>query len=236
MNQTEIDQAAHAISTQYAKAEKTQMVFQHIFKSAITAIRSNTDESYLDLMEEIEKVNTAQMALIDLSDAYCSKGCSLCCSRTVMMTIPEAIRLWNYTKKLPEPRKTEVLKKAAARYALSSKLQPQEFNHFDFKCPHLQDDGACGAYEDRPIICRNYYSRDLKICKTPVGLPAAEYQKNVLQEPGKIGLFLQRAFVEAWNFAGLPAQIMTIEKTIIIGTEAAKLNKDFIVYLLQDSI
>lgn len=229
---TEVDLIAEKAASQYVNTAEDKARYKLIFKASIKAIRTKDDNAFIQLMDLMEAENTEQMSAVDLSEAYCKRGCSQCCSRTVMATIPEAIRLWAFTQTLSSQRKVEVMKKATARNDLTDGIPPQDYQHINFQCPHLEVDGACGAYKGRPIICRNYYSKDLKICIDPIGLAPAEYEKNIIQAPFKIGFLLQKAFIDAWTYLGFPNIILTIEKTLVIGAAAAKANMNFVDYLL----
>jgi maleate isomerase len=106
----------------------------------------------------------------------CRKGCAACCrAQPVPVTPPEAYALSRLVENLPEPRRAEVRARFAdrvqrlrdagladhflQRHRDVTKEQARDATQRYFRlglvCPFLEDE-ACGIYEDRPFVCRQY--------------------------------------------------------------------------------
>jgi Fe-S-cluster containining protein len=122
----------------------------------------------------------------------CAKGCSACCrAQPVPVTPPEALALSRLVESLPEPRRSEVQAAFADRVArLRSAGLYDTFMHREpdlspdkarqvadryfrlgLVCPFLVDD-ACGIYEERPFVCRQYLvTSPATLCTDPLHNP-----------------------------------------------------------------
>ncbi len=104
----------------------------------------------------------------------CTSGCGACCRQLVPIREMEARRLTAFVRSLPEPRRSEILKRfadAAARLA-SSGLRGRlgargeldragrmalklDYFALGIACPFLEAE-SCGIYHERPMICREH--------------------------------------------------------------------------------
>jgi len=122
----------------------------------------------------------------------CAKGCSACCrAQPVPITPPEAAVIARLVEALPEPRQSEVRAAFADRVArlrsagLYETLLRREqslsrdeardlanrYFRLGLVCPFLVDD-ACGIYEDRPFVCRQYLvTSPVPLCSDPLNNP-----------------------------------------------------------------
>ena len=100
----------------------------------------------------------------------CRKGCFLCCSQVFRITLIDAAIVSKAVKKLD----SETLTKMQDRSRLYLKKKDEMVNerademnldHESVKistiglrlaCPALDENGACGIYESRPIVCRKF--------------------------------------------------------------------------------
>ena len=100
----------------------------------------------------------------------CRKGCFLCCTQMFRITLIDAAIVSKAVKKL-DP---EILKKMQdkARLYLQKKdemvherAEEMNIDHESVEistiglrltCPALDENGACGIYESRPIVCRKF--------------------------------------------------------------------------------
>ena len=106
----------------------------------------------------------------------CRKGCGACCRQMVPVSALEARELVKLVERMPEPRRSALLRRFAdARRRLEAEapdllqrlLHPErcsadeavELGHDYFRlriaCPFL-DDESCSIYADRPVDCRQY--------------------------------------------------------------------------------
>lgn len=100
----------------------------------------------------------------------CRKGCFLCCSQMFRITLIDAAIVSKAVKKL-DP---EILKKMQDKARLYLKKKDEMIHErakdmdLDYDsdeistiglrlpCPALDENGACGIYESRPIVCRKF--------------------------------------------------------------------------------
>lgn len=93
----------------------------------------------------------------------CAPGCSSCCSQIFQITEVEAARISAYVQLLPEPQRKALQAKARKNLVERAKLFPEGEKWGDSvergrgtPCPALDEDGACGMYEVRPVMCRKF--------------------------------------------------------------------------------
>ncbi len=227
----DINQTALIVGTKYTSDHATLLAFQKVFNTSIAAIIENTDIAYNRVMSVMLEENASLMNSEDLSTAYCYKGCSVCCSQTVLLTIPEACYLWcNVYEQMPD-QVLDLYKSCSKRYLITRNIDLVKLYQILYPCSFLGEQGECQAYSIRPIICRNFYSKTVAICEEPFGLSDDTYEKSILQNPFRIGSSLQLAFQEAWKYLGKIKIVMTIEKAIVFGYESAMKDMSFIEYI-----
>jgi len=109
----------------------------------------------------VEKVD-ADFAAIQQRQAarmQCRAGCSACCRARLSITRVEEAFLRRGLATLSEERRAE----------LSARTREKNRE----MCPALDDDGRCGIYPFRPLICRTYgvplrHSRDVELINPPI--------------------------------------------------------------------
>src|SRR5260370_9029206 len=123
---------------------------------------------------------------------WCRKGCAACCrAQPVPVTPPEAYALLRLIENLPEQRRAEIRARFADRVERlrdagladhflqrardvtkeQARDPAQRYFHLGLWCPFLQDD-ACGIYEDRPFVCRQYLvTSPAELCRNPFTNP-----------------------------------------------------------------
>lgn len=107
----------------------------------------------MDFMRELGKIyslidKSVMLALNDaMSPAACKKGCYQCCCQPVPLSPPEALGLFEYVRFFlgPETR-ARLLQNCPNPKSRPASCAP---------CPLLLD-GACQAYEMRPVACRRF--------------------------------------------------------------------------------
>jgi Fe-S-cluster containining protein len=122
----------------------------------------------------------------------CRKGCSACCrAQPVPVTPPEAYALLRLVENLPEPRRAAVRARFADRVQRlrdagladhflqrdrdvtkeQARDAAQRYFRLGLVCPFLEDD-ACGIYQDRPFVCRQYLvTSPAELCHDPFTNP-----------------------------------------------------------------
>lgn len=95
----------------------------------------------------------------------CKKGCSWCCSNAVMVLPHEMILLKEFMlQRMTQDQINPILEKFEKKDSRSSEMKSFEFMHFKSPCALLDENGACMAYEVRPMACRIYLSKNVDSC------------------------------------------------------------------------
>jgi len=125
----------------------------------------------------------------------CGRGCDTCCKHLVMLGEAEALALLRTLRALPDEHRERVTERfrAGLERLESAGLMPDLYAAFTrqpydsrrrgemqtaywelaIPCPFL-DDGACGIYAERPLVCRQYaMTTPPEACRTPFGPDAA---------------------------------------------------------------
>lgn len=122
----------------------------------------------------------------------CQRGCSTCCrAQPVPVTPVEAHALERVVEAMPEPRRSLVKERFVANVrrleeaglaehyrqrdpALSAedaRTIAERYFRLGLVCPFLEDD-ACGIYNDRPFVCRQYLvTSPAQLCQDPFHEP-----------------------------------------------------------------
>lgn len=97
----------------------------------------------------------------------CREGCSYCCHGLVLASAPEILRIAAFVQESRSPAELDLLRERAARTAERvASLDLHERAAARVPCPLLDEsNGACSAYEVRPIACRAYHSGSVDPCK-----------------------------------------------------------------------
>lgn len=78
------------------------------------------------------------------ADMQCGAGCSDCCGHHLTVSLVEAESI----------ARTLATRDAATRERLSARAAA--LPEGEGPCPALEDDGRCGVYEGRPLVCRSH--------------------------------------------------------------------------------
>ena len=130
----------------------------------------------------------------------CTMGCSACCHTQVSVTEDEAILLARIVKQgLP-------IDLNQLQHQMKAKDDDSEYYKMPFaerKCIFLQEDGACGVYEDRPSVCRtNAVIGEAAQCDTTNGVG-----KTHLIKTPKADMIIYASFYHAKSSGALPHMV-----------------------------
>jgi Fe-S-cluster containining protein len=117
----------------------------------------------------------------------CARGCSHCCHQRVEVTAPEVFRL---ARELGEHAGADLRARLDAAAARARGLDGSAYFRARIACALLDDDGACSAYEARPLACRRAHSTDAEACAA------------ALREPS-LGARIPDAPTVTWNASAL---------------------------------
>ncbi len=146
-----------------------------------------------DLIDSILQLAKKQNVSID-----CKKGCSWCCHQAIFANSYEVHFLGNYIEKnLPKNIRKEILHDAKSKELKTSTLNEAEVLNFKHPCPLLKN-GACLAYDARPMACRIYLSQSVKTCIDFYKAPEQEENYPALLEfPLRAGRMMNEGFTAA---------------------------------------
>lgn len=143
----------------------------------------------------------------------CARGCSWCCYQPVFANSLEINCLGEYMRKnFPPDLTKETALKASQKNNRVSLIQESEILHHKSPCP-LLNDGACMAYEARPMACRIYLSTSLRSCQLFFNDPGhAENFPALLEFPLRAGRMLNQGFTAAFRQNGFNVEEYRIEE------------------------
>jgi Fe-S-cluster containining protein len=164
-----------------------------------------------------------------VDEGACRKGCDWCCRLRVEIRGVEAVHLARRAR--GDPALEARVRATAARVA---GLDGAARMRADVPCGFLDPaSGACAVYEDRPLPCRAYRSRDAGWCRSLVGPDAdiaaiaASGAPPVVKEALGIRGLVQRALIEVtppeWRGVG-ELNAMTVRVLDAVGPARASGN------------
>lgn len=146
---------------------------------------------------------------------HCSKGCFWCCHQPVFALSYELDYL-NYfiTKNFDKQKQGEIRKRAVDKKTKLQSLNEKDLLNSKFPCPLLEN-GACSAYEARPMACRIYLSTNLKTCLNFFHKPGDKKSIPALLDfPLRAGRMMNEGFKSALKTNGLKIQEYRIEEKL----------------------
>ncbi|MGQ8338042.1 YkgJ family cysteine cluster protein [Sunxiuqinia sp. A32] len=128
----------------------------------------------------------------------CKKGCSYCCQQAVFANSYEIHYLGNFIKtKFSRESQNDVFNKASLKNEKTKNLSENEILNFKSPCPLLSN-GACAAYEARPMACRIYLSQKLSSCIEFYNNPEnTENYPALLEFPLRAGRMMNEGYMAA---------------------------------------
>lgn len=146
---------------------------------------------------------------------FCSRGCRGCCSLAVNCTFPEAVRV---ARALTE----EQARRVADRVAILQSRVPQLEDLKSFLrlhrnklgyCPLLNEDGACGIYEARPLSCRSLLAtKESRWCSADFSSLSSEEKRHFVESLDRSAAAFPMHYVAAMQELGRELEAMTAQK------------------------
>ena len=145
----------------------------------------------------------------------CKKGCEWCCHQPVFALQHEMDYLNHFIDiQFNESQKQIIAEKAEMKKQAFGFLQEKELLNAKFPCPLLEN-GACIAYEARPMACRIYLSYNVKSCLRFFHQPSdSESIPNLLEIPLKAGRMMNEGFKAALKLYGYETKEFRIEEML----------------------
>ncbi|MEQ8787256.1 MAG: YkgJ family cysteine cluster protein [Pirellulaceae bacterium] len=133
----------------------------------------------------------------------CGAGCSACCWTPVIDVTPlEAIVVATHLEKSFSPEQlTEIRARLSDNAQQRQAMTSQQQRGLRIRCALLDDEGMCGVYTARPLVCAGVFSLSREACESASGT-VGESPDIPLDQPAKAWTMgvsggLQRALVES---------------------------------------
>jgi len=206
-NQKNIESAFYSdgykLGMNVAVSEKNQQV---LFES-VSEMYSAIDSFIESLTEFAEK----QHQRID-----CKKGCEWCCHQPVFALDYELEYLNNFIcRNFTEARRNGIKKRAAQKNNKLSSLKETDLLNAKFPCPLLEN-GACIAYQARPMACRIYLSANVNSCLKFFHHPESKTSfPALLNLTLRTGQMMNEGFKAALKTSGIKTREFRIEEKLV---------------------
>lgn len=129
----------------------------------------------------------------------CRLGCDHCCHFAVSASAPEIFHLAREISRDPA-RRAAIAAALAERGRHTDGMDLASLMSAALPCP-LLDDGACGAYGGRPIVCRQFMSRSVEACAA--SLAGDRVEIPVLKAAINAGVLARNLLLAAVRARGL---------------------------------
>lgn len=177
------------------------------------------------LFESVSEMYVEIDSLIDSLTEYaerqnkqidCKKGCEWCCHQPVFALDYEMEFLNDFVRRnFNEEIQDDIKKRAVYKNEKLSMLVEADLLNAKYPCPLLEN-GACMAYQARPMACRIYLSSDVKTClnffqkpKSKTSIPA------LLNLTLRTGQMMNEGFKAALKTQGVKTQEFRIEEKLL---------------------
>ncbi|MFY9151405.1 MAG: YkgJ family cysteine cluster protein [Prolixibacteraceae bacterium] len=205
-------------------SDNDRIFYSDGFKLAQSAIEvelsNETLFSAINLLyQEIDKLNESIVALAGKQNmkVACAKGCEWCCHQAVYANSYELHYLSDHILNQFTPEEIKGLtERAYAKEEKTAVLNENEIQKFKSPCPLLKN-GACSAYQARPMACRIYLSTKLETCTEFYTHPENESNYPALLDfPLRAGRMMNEGFSAALKGAGVETAEFRMEEGLSI--------------------
>ncbi len=188
------------------KAVEAQMD-ENVLNNSIKLMYSSID----NLTESLTGFATQHGQPID-----CKMGCEWCCHQPVFALDYELKFLKDYIfAYFDNDTILEIKEKSKQKQQLFSELKKDELLNAKYPCP-LLNEGACIAYEARPVACRIYLSSNVGSCLHFYNKPTDKNSYPALLDmPMRLGRMMNEGFKAALKTNGLVSKEYRIEERIV---------------------
>ncbi len=145
----------------------------------------------------------------------CKVGCEWCCHQPVFALDYELGYLQNYIDAyFDDETKAELKTRAQRKNNKLSLLNDADLLNAKAPCPLLSE-GACMAYEARPMACRIYLSSSVKSCLKFYKVPDHKTSYPALLDmPMRLGRMMNEGFKAALKMNGIVPEEFRIEEKL----------------------
>lgn len=151
----------------------------------------------------------------------CRKGCYWCCHQPVFALSWELDYLNSFiSENFDRNTQDELNLRAEAKHQKLRNLSEKEILNSKFPCPLLEN-GACMAYEARPMACRIYLSTSLESCLFFFNTPDDNSKyPELLDFPLRAGRMMNEGFKAGLKLKGIETKEYRIEEVLLHGWES----------------
>lgn len=197
--------------------------YQDGFNLGMNALNAGGDDS--DILNSLNEMYAAIDNLINSVYALaqqqghkidCKLGCEWCCHQPVFAMNYELDFLKNYLQEYFDEETLAIISENAQKKQDKLKgLKDDELLNAKQPCP-LLGEGACMAYEARPVACRIYLSSDVKTCKHFFDKPEDKTSYPALMDmPMRLGRMMNEGFKAALKMGGVDFKEYRIEEKLM---------------------
>lgn len=206
-NYTTIEKAFYSDGYQIGMKAVEPNLTQDSLYSSISEMYAATDELLVSFTGLANQQNQA---------IQCKKGCEYCCYQPVYALDYEMQFLNTFIKeKFTKKEQTEIQTRANNNRQKLSNLQESEILNSKQPCPLLKN-GACIAYDARPMACRIYLSSNVNSCIKFFNEPKDKSSFPALLEfPLRSGRMMNEGFKSALKTRGVVAKEFRIDEKIL---------------------
>ena len=193
------------------------------YKLGMNVAVSENDQSVLyesvsEMYEMIDNFNESlsEFAKHQNQQIDCKKGCEWCCHQPVFALDYEMDYLIDFIKRnLDKPKQIEIKTRAKNKNNKLSFLKETDLLNSKFPCPLLQN-GACIAYQARPIACRIYLSLNVNSCVRFFKNPGKDDSiPALINLPLRTGQMMNEGFKAALKTNGIITREFRIEEKLM---------------------
>lgn len=165
-----------------------------------------------NLIEGLSEFAEKQNQRID-----CKKGCEWCCHQPVFALDYELEYLNDFiSRNFSEEIQTGIKKRAGNKNGKLSMLSETELLNSKYPCPLLQN-GACMAYQVRPMACRIYLSSNVNSCLNFYHQPQSKTSIPALLNLSlRTGQMMNEGFKAALKTTGIKTREFRIEEKLSV--------------------
>lgn len=206
--QKQIDKAFYSDGYNFGMEAVSSGLTQNSLFTALKKMHSSIDNMIDSLSDYAQK----QGKVID-----CKKGCEWCCHQPIFALSYEMEYLNAYVKSnFDSNLQNKIKDKARQKNNQLKKLNEPDLLNTKHPCPLLEN-GACIAYEARPMACRIYLSTNVNTCLQFFKNP--ENEKSIpalLDFPLRAGRMMNEGFKAAVKAGGLSSKEFRIEEILLV--------------------
>lgn len=171
-----------------------------------------------EMYAAIDNLNNSIFALAQQQGQTidCKLGCEFCCHQPIFALDYELAFLIDYLNEyFDQETRIAIREKARKKEKKLKPLKDDVLLNAKYPCPLLSE-GACIAYEARPMACRIYLSSNVKTCKRFFDVPDDKNSYPALLDmPMRLGRMMNEGFKAALQMSGVQPEEFRIEEKLL---------------------